>query len=407
MLTYLDLQNEVKRRATRDQSGTSYDTAVKNLINTALFRISRESSWRQLRRKSTITTVTSYTEGTGAATVTEDSTAFSVTGATFLTDGILVGRYIKFGGSTKYYKIDTITSETEGTLDKAYDGDDATDESYEIMPQEEYNLPVQVSHRMFMWHREWGYPRQLSFVTDQTFYGQGIDDITIGIPTHYKMWGENMVKEQPLAAGALRVYSSDADDKSISITIFGTVGGYPDYEVIATNASNGTTATSGSKSFTYVERVVKNAVTEGTITIDANSANTTIAVIPVGDTTAGILYHKVQLYPLPNSAFDINVWYYKDPYRLVNDTDVHELGQEFDESIILLATAKMRFESNQEEGDKWFALYKDELKSLKRTNVDKMDWFPKLDSVILRSTSSVHPFLSYQQIGTYYGPSSR
>ena len=33
----------------------------------------------------------------------------------------------------------------------------------------------------------------------------------------------------------------------------------------------------------------------------------------------------------------MNVKYYKDAYRLVNTGDVHDLGQDFDEAIILLS----------------------------------------------------------------------
>ena len=125
---------------------------------------------------------------------------------------------------------------------------------------------------------------------------------------------------------------------------------------------NGTTQALGSKSFTSIERVVKSGSTVGRVTVTTNSANNTVAVLPVGDTTGGILYKKIQLFPLPNEIIPINVQYYKDPYRLVNDEDIHELGQEFDEAIILLATSKMKYENNQTEGDKFYALYQDEIR---------------------------------------------
>ena len=60
-MLYVDLQNEVKRRATRDQGGTQFNTPVKNVLNFALFRIARDSLWRPLRRKTIFSTVTSYT----------------------------------------------------------------------------------------------------------------------------------------------------------------------------------------------------------------------------------------------------------------------------------------------------------------------------------------------------------
>ena len=100
----------------------------------------------------------------------------------------------------------------------------------------------------------------------------------------------------------------------------------------------------------------------------------------------------------------MNVQYYKEPYRLVNDGDVHELGQDFDEAIILLATSKLKFEQNQTEGKEFFSLYKDELKSVRKTNVDKIDWMPSLRSGGRGGGGqAVHPFLSTAQIGANYG----
>ena len=151
-MTFSDLQSEVKRRATRDQAGTQFDTAVKNIINTSLFRVAREALWRPLRRKTTFTTVTTYSEGSGDGSFTEDSADIAVTGATFLTDNIQPGRRVTLSGSSKTYTVLEVTSETEITLDLVYDGDTTTEGTYSILAQEEYNLPIQSSHRLFLWH---------------------------------------------------------------------------------------------------------------------------------------------------------------------------------------------------------------------------------------------------------------
>jgi hypothetical protein len=128
-------------------------------------------------------------------------------------------------------------------------------------------------------------------------------------------------------------------------------------------------------------------------------------VLPVGDTTAGILYRKVQLYPLPSTVFDMNVQYYKDVYRLVNDNDVHELGQDFDEAIILLSVSKVKGESEIKLGTaNFYSMWQDEMKSLKRTNTDKIDWFPTMKRPYSTGSQQlVHPYLSYSQIGSQYG----
>jgi len=407
--TYKDLQDEVKRRSIRDKSSTEFDVAIKNAINLTLFRVSRDAPWRVMRRRNTFDTVTSYTTGTGAASATSGTVNATLNTATLLTDDVHIDRYIKFGGSAKYYKVASITGETTVTLNQVYTAATMTTMSYEIFPQREYNLPIQAGHRAFLWHEDYGYPYLMNFMTDQDMVWLGLHHWEKNIPTHYMMWGEDMAEQQPKQAGTLTVFSTKSGDTSIGVTIFGTSGGYPAYEIITTNSSDGTTATTGGVSFSEVERVVKNASTAGRVGVYADAGTaTTVATLPIGDTTAGITYRKIQLFPLPTRVFPVNVQYYKDPYRLVNDGDVHELGQDFDEAIITLAVAKLKGETDQKEASVFFAMFKDELKTLRRTNTDKIDWYPELrrprsNRGDLRVTSN----LLYRQMGSNFGPSFR
>lgn len=407
-MTYKQLQDEVKRGALRDQGGTTFDTGIGNIVNRSIFRIGRECPWRSVRRKAFFTTVATYNTGTGAGTFTNSSTAVTVTGATFLTDGIEVGRYIKLSGSGTYYIVRQITGETTLVLDRVYSGITTTTGTYSILGQGEYNLPIQAGHRMFMWHKEYGYPWKMIYITDQDFYDSGVYDTDEAIPLYYKMWGANMIIEQLREPSVVTIVSSSASDTSQIITVFGTVSGYPDFEELQ---CNGTSTRVGIKSFSSIDKVVKAASTVGRITATANSGNTTVSVLPVGDTTTGILYDKVQLYPLPNTPFEMKVQYYKDPLKLVNDGDVHELGEDFDQAIIFLAVSVLKYENNQSEGDKFFALFKDELKTLRRTNMDKIDWFPRLkrakDSRSAVSDILVVRNLGFRQVGPYFGPRVR
>jgi hypothetical protein len=408
MLTFKDLQDEVKRRATRDQGGSQYDIAVNNVINSSLLRLAREAPWRMLRRKNYFTTVTSYTTGTGSVTVANSATSASITGATFISDGVNVGRRVDFGTDDGMYTIRAVPGEAILTLDRAYEGTSSTGTDYEIYPQEEYNLPIQAGHRVFLWHEDYGYPYKMHYVPDQTFYETGVHTTEEGTPTHYRMWGENMAIAQPHTATTIGIYSTTDTDTAIDVMVFGTVAGYPDSEKITTHATDSLELTSSTKLFSEIERISKDVTTGGRINVTDTTSTTTLAVIPAGDATAGILYKKVQLYPLPQSAFDINIQYYKDPYRLVADEDIHELGQEFDEAIILLSVAKIKYETNQKEGDRFLAMYRDEVRNLRKTNADKIDWFPKLqkpkDS---RRDLLAHGHLYYRQVGSQYGPSSR
>jgi len=407
-INFKGLCDEVKRRATRDQSGTTFDTGIKNAVNFALYRIARDAPWRSLRRKTTFDTVTSYTKSTtGYASITSGSTTVTVTGATFITDGVQIGRKVKLSASGTYYYIKTIPSETTFTIDQEYLNADTTTSTYEILPQEEYVLPLQAGHRIFMWHEGFGYPFRMNYITDIDFYQHGVYLTIKYIPTHYRMWGEDMALNQLRKPSAINIYSSTSADTSIPITVFGEVSGYPDYEVITTNNADGTVAVNGLKTFSSVERIVKNGVTTGRVYCTGNTSDT-VSVLPVGDTTSGPLYRKIQVYPLPNKTFPIHLEYYKYPYRLVNDGDVHELGEDFDEAIILMSTAKIKAEANISEGDKFYMMWQDEMRSLKRVNCDKFDWYPKLRRPnSSQSDALASPNLLFRQAGANFGPSSR
>lgn len=405
MLLFSDLVTEVKSMAIRDQGGTEFDNVIKNGINEAIFRIARETPWKQLRRTTTFDTKTSYTTGTGAVTVTNGSKNVTVTGATFLTDGIEVGRRISLGGSNLRYTIVTITGETTLTVDINYDGTSSSTQSYSILPKEEYALAAQATQIGCLWHEAFGYPYVMQYVPNLEFLQSQTTMFYTAVPRYYREWNMDMVLRQPNSASAVTIVSSSASDTTPTVTVFGLVSGYPDQETITLN---GTTSAVGTKSFSTIDRIVKNATTVGRITATTNSANVTVAVIPVGDGTAGIMYNKVRLWPLPSSVFPMNVWYYKQPWRLVNDQDVHELGQEFDNAIVMLATAKIRYQNNQKEGDRFLALYTDEIKSLKKSNGDKIDFL----NVLKRPEESrtrdayLNPNLAFSQLGGYYGPSS-
>lgn len=408
-LIFSDLQSEVLRRATMNQGGGNFTNAAKIAINAALFRLAREANWRSLRRTGSFNTITSYTTGSGTLSLANNATTVSAPSATLYTNNVAIGRWVKFGGSGEYYQIRAIASNTSFTIDKVYSGTTSSAGTYEIFPQEVYNLPVQCGHRFFLWHYAYGYPFQLKYMVEQDFYQSNAQRIYKAPPTHYHMWDGDMTIQQPKTASVITIVSSSSSDTSVAVTVFGTVSGYPDTEIITTNSSNGTTSTAGSKSFTSVERIAKvtTSSTVGIITATANSGNTTVAVIPAGNATTGIQYKKVMLYPLPTAVYPINVLFYKDPYALVLGGDIHELGEEFDEALILLATAKLKAEQEIEGASNFYQLYKDELIVLRRTNLDKVDWFPSLrgqtrGNGMLNSRGGV----SFNQVGPFFGPKS-
>ena len=222
-ITYIDLKNEVKRRATKNQGGTQFDSGIGVAVNTSMWRVAREARWRQLRRQTSFNTITSYTTGTGAVAVTNGSPNVTVTGANFISDGVVIGRYIKFSGSGKYFKITQITGATTLVLDQNFDGTNSTTNSYSILPQQEYVLPIQIGHSAFFWHRYYGVPLQLAYNPAQTFYGSGALDILTNVPNSYFMWGMDSTITQVRQPSVITLSSSSSSDTNIAITVFGVV----------------------------------------------------------------------------------------------------------------------------------------------------------------------------------------
>lgn len=500
--TFQDLQSEVARRAVLNQSGSNYTTAIQNAINLSMWRIARDAKWRTLRRENSFNTITTYFNGVGTnltinamnalnyanntvawstgqgpASCSFGSNVFTINGATLISDGVQVGRWIKFDGSVYYFKIASITSETTGTLNQVYDGPTSTGLGYAILPQETYTLPIQVGHSCFLWHRKYGMPKVMDYVPSFDFYKAGVLDILTNIPVTYRMWGVDAAIQQPIANSTLTYASTSSSDNPITITTFGKVNGFPDYETVTVT---GTTPVTGSKSFTHVERIVKNQVTLGLINVTSNyTANTysftvsgittppvvgntytnngvtftisyvyvtgvagsmigkitatgsgapnasgtlaratgsgdstisfsvgtqqcvTVGTLPVGITTTGPMYTKIQMYPLPNWIFPIYVNYYKLPYQLVNANDVPELGEDFSEAIILLSVAKLKAEQNlTNDAMNFMQMFEKEIDSLKKTNLDKIDY----KAILKRAsesgaTDSFTGGLRYAQIG--------
>jgi hypothetical protein len=402
MQSFADLQAEVKRRATRNQAGTTYDTAVKNLINFSLLRIANETHWRPLRREASFLTVPDFS--TGTVTVTADSTALVFSGANLITNGVQIGRRIKFtsgGASNILYEIVAITGENAATLNIPFDGTTTAGVSFSILGQEKYNLAIQTSKPAVVWHEANGYPYVMSYSPNRTFLESETDFDESDVPEVYFMWGEDCVINQPRTASVITCTSTSASDTTPQITIFGTVSGYPDSETVTLNGLTGVVTT---KAFTKIDRITKDASTVGRVTVTANSAADSIAVLPVGDTANAQMYKKIQIFPSPDKIYEVKCLYYKEVQRLVNDDDIHELGQDFDEAIILLATAKLQGEESKRDVTTFFTMFQDELKVLKRKNADKLDWLPRLQKPGRRGAPAFHSQARYSQAGSKFGP---
>jgi len=256
-MTFIEIQNEVKRRLARDFS-SDIDTYLKTWINNAVRSIMMERRWKVLRAEDTISTV----EGTG-----------------------------------------------------------------------EYVLPFDFGTLGFFWHRILGYNYKLIKIPECAFVKGAFIGTTEGTPYWYRMFNTKNVLAQPSSPSKLTVVSSSDNDNTSSDIVFikGIVEGYPDYEQVQLQ---GTTPVTTSKTFSSVLEIVKAQDTDGRITVTAG--DDIIGVLPAGFGSQALRRKWVKFYYIPDTTGEtIYVYYYKRFLKMVNDYDVHPLGDDFDEAIIL------------------------------------------------------------------------
>lgn len=149
-----------------------------------------------------------------------------------------------------------------------------------------------------------------------------------GDPCYYSVTGVEQFERQLSSASTITVVSSDSGDTTQKVRIRGVVGGAEDYELLSLN---GATNVTGTKSFTEIRGISKDAVTDGKVTV--TDGTNTLAVIPRSRFSQE--YQEFNLTPVPDAAYSLRVFGYRRPMDMVNDEDVPEIPESFHELILM------------------------------------------------------------------------
>ncbi|MBM4240572.1 MAG: hypothetical protein FJ150_02705 [Euryarchaeota archaeon] len=157
----------------------------------------------------------------------------------------------------------------------------------------------------------------LDILTEEEYIEGNLGGLTTtGKPNIARIYGEESVDTQLSSAGTLSVVSSSTSDGSaFTVLIRGIVNGVDDYEEFTLN---GTTAVSGSKSFSSVTHISKSGTTTGRITI--TSGGTTIATMEPDENVV----RRKRLYlgqNIPADAYSMRMLYKKKVKKMIRDYD--------------------------------------------------------------------------------------
>lgn len=138
-----------------------------------------------------------------------------------------------------------------------------------------------------------------------------------GIPNFY--WYEKTtVRAQPSAASVLALVSSNNNDTSQKVRIWGRDANNNQINELV--SLNGTNSKNSTLTYTTVDEVTKDSNTAGVVTITSNSAAVTVARINPSDYKPS--YVEIHLVKRPDSAISYTVTYKRAFRRLVNAEDV-------------------------------------------------------------------------------------
>ena len=276
---------------------------IKDAIQMGLYRATGVDL-PYLMKDGTILTVAPYT--TGTASVTNGST--SVTGSSTTWTALMVGRKVRFGSDTAWYRIATFVSTTSITLEATYQGTTNSAATYEIY-KDEYKLPADMDVYKVMRQIENG----IALVDiEQTAF-----DLILPVPTSSGDPGYSI-----LVGSKLDTYTTG----TVSITV------------------NLSALTGSSTAWTSVEGLgmgSKLTIGSNVYTVKSVNSDTSITIYELASATVSATTYSIsldnyviQFEPYPSAARNIYFKYQRLPFPLINDQDVPDLPDQWHHILI-------------------------------------------------------------------------
>lgn len=297
------------------KSTGSNATRTKEAVNEFLFLdFLPLLDWDFLLKDDALATVNEYTTGTisltqGSATVTGSGTTFT---------SAMVGRRILPSGSTRSYKITAYSSSTSITIESVYEGSTISGVSYSIA-KDTFNLPRWIDD-----------PKRIYSITDR-YNNQALTQISRQ-EADRKFGARNEI-------GQPKYYIPSSRVRTLYST--GTVSATSATFVI-TGSSTAWTS-SGLEAFDVIQ-VGSYVYTIKSIDSDTQITTVESIVTTISASTAYVAIQDrwtVELYPVPKNLYSYKVSALQLHPRLVNDTDVPLLPDNWHYILVKGARVKM------------------------------------------------------------------
>ena len=238
----------------------------------------------------------------------------------------------------------------------------------------EYVLPYYIKQVLYVASDDSSNPRRIDEYQEKMYEDLIGKNTKRGYPDKYIFREYVGISSQPSSATAIGVVSSDAADTTQQVRIEGIVDGVYDSETLTLN---GTTFVSGSKSFSRIDKIIKSAVTNGTVSVKKSDESETYETIPSPLLTPR--YTKIQFYPTPGQSENIKLKVQIYPFDLVADNDIPLLPLDY--HYILVLFGEMVYWKR--ENDNRYSVAKLELEEMEQELISEVLNTPTKDEILI------------------------
>jgi hypothetical protein len=269
-----------------------------------------------------------------------------------------------------------------------------TERRYQFMlwPKVE-TLTLEIDRKLYPLHPQFG----------QLWYGQNeetgdwLEEISAGgivemgdniitgesaSPYRFMLTSIQNVKEQPSTAGTLVVTTTGGTEASANKVVVKGINSAGEYvEETLSSGSSWSTLTS-TTSWSLIESISKYG---GTFTRTITCTRGSVTVLTLLASEYGRQYRQLELTKIPTAAIDFQYRFYRKPLKLVNDYDMPQIPEEYDDILVYGSLIDMQGVARPEPS---------ELKEWIRQKTDLIDQMQKQYQQV-RSVNGRNSYINY------------
>jgi hypothetical protein len=218
-----------------------------------------------------------------------------------------------------------------------------------------------------------------------------------GKPQYYMELLEDRVKGQPTTTSKVVMRSTSSQDitgqtGSTKVSIYGVSGGEDRTELVTLSATN---VISSTNTYSKLYAITPDIDPVGSLRFTQATVGTSLLDLYPGEISRS--YKKIQLYPIPDSAYTMYIRYQAKQPKLINDSDSPVIPDRFTDVIVNMSIGEMLLKQGDSKAAIWVQLGQQGVAGLLKEQELMYDYVPALKHMDMAYsyTDMSNPFTWY------------